>query len=86
MRQPIHSIYVDMLPEGQRRVALANRTKRPDYPVGDRVHVLSKLGKVGLLLSELLPELEELFLLALADGVVLLGALTLLEGVSGRRP
>lgn len=36
-----------------------------------RVHVLGKAVEVLLLLGELLPELEELFLLALADGVLL---------------
>lgn len=46
--------------------------------------MLGKLVQVSLLLGELLLELEKLFLLTLADGVVLLRAFTLLEGVSGR--
>ena len=38
--------------------------------------------EVSLLLVQLLPELEEPLLLALADGVVLAGALAALEGVA----
>lgn len=47
-----------------------------------RIHVLGKAIEVLLLLGELLPELQELFLLALADGVLLGGSLTALEGVT----
>jgi cell division ATPase FtsA len=46
------------------------------------VHVVRKLLQVVLLLSELLPELQQLLLLALLDRVVLVGALALLEGVA----
>lgn len=38
--------------------------------------------QVGLLLSELLLELQELFLLTLADCIVFVGLLALLEGVT----
>jgi len=44
--------------------------------------MVRQLLEVGLLLVQLLPELEEPLLLALADGVVLVGALAALEGVS----
>lgn len=47
-----------------------------------RIHVLSKAIEVLLLLGELLLELQELFLLALADGVVLGGLFAALEGVT----
>lgn len=46
------------------------------------VHVVLKHFEVSLLLSELLLELQELFLLTLADRIVLVGLLTLLEGVT----
>lgn len=48
-------------------------------------HVVGQLLEVRLLLGELLLELEEPLLLALADGVVLAGALTALEGVAVSR-
>jgi H+/Cl- antiporter ClcA len=44
--------------------------------------VVRQLLDVGLLLGELLAQLLELLLLALADRVVLLGALASLEGVT----
>jgi hypothetical protein len=44
--------------------------------------VVRQLLEVGLLLVQLLLELEEPLLLALTDGVVLAGALAALEGVS----
>lgn len=47
-----------------------------------RIHVLGKAIEVLLLLGELLPELDKLFLFALADGVLLRGPLTALEGVT----
>jgi hypothetical protein len=46
------------------------------------LHVVRQLLDVGLLLGELLAQLLELLLLALADRVVLAGALAPLEGVS----
>lgn len=49
------------------------------------VHVVSQLLEVGLLLLNPLAQLLELLLLALPDGVVLLGALAALEGVAGER-
>jgi hypothetical protein len=45
-------------------------------------HVVRQLLEVGLLLVQLLLELEEPLLLALANGVVLVGALAALEGIS----
>jgi len=47
--------------------------------------VVGQLLEVSLLLGELLPELPELLLLALADGEVLAGALAPLEGVAVAR-
>lgn len=44
--------------------------------------MVRQLLQVGLLLGELLLELLELLLLALADGKVLAGALAPLEGVA----
>lgn len=44
--------------------------------------MIGELLEVRLLLVELLPELHELFLLALADGVVLGALLTALEGIA----
>jgi hypothetical protein len=44
--------------------------------------VLRKLLQVLLLLSKLLLQLEELFLLPLADGVVLAGPFAALEGIA----
>jgi hypothetical protein len=44
--------------------------------------VLLKLLQVLLLLSELLLQLQQLFLLALADGVILVGLLALGEGIT----
>lgn len=49
------------------------------------VHVLSQTIEVLLLLGQLLPELEQLFLFALADGVVLGGLFAALEGVTVER-
>lgn len=49
-----------------------------------RIHVLGKAIEVLLLLGELLPELHELFLFALADGVLLRGPLTALEGITAK--
>ena len=46
------------------------------------VHVVRQLLQVGLLLGQLLLELLELLLLALADREVLAGALASLEGVA----
>lgn len=46
------------------------------------LHVLGEALEVLLLLLELLLELNELLLLALADGVVLVGLLSSLEGVT----
>lgn len=46
------------------------------------VHVIRELLQVRLLLGQLLLELQQLFLLALADGVVLVGLLALLEGIA----
>jgi len=47
-------------------------------------HVVSELLQVILLLSNLLPQLEELLLLALLDGVVLRGTLAALKGITSR--
>ena len=44
--------------------------------------MIGELLEVLLLLVELLPELEELLLLALPDGIVLLRFLAALEGIS----
>lgn len=44
--------------------------------------MVRELLQVRLLLGQLLLELEELFLLTQADGVVLVGLLALLEGVA----
>lgn len=49
------------------------------------VHVGLELLQVGLLLAQLDPELQQLLLLALADGIVLVGLLALLEGVTKSR-
>lgn len=46
------------------------------------IHVVGELLQVGLLLGQLLLELHELLLLALADRKVLAGALAFLEGVA----
>lgn len=46
------------------------------------LHVVRELLEVGLLLGELLLELPELLLLALADRKVLAGALPPLEGIT----
>lgn len=46
------------------------------------IHVLGETVEVLALLIELLPEREELLLLAQADGVVLVGLLAALEGVT----
>ena len=48
--------------------------------------MVRELLQVRLLLGQLLLELEELFLLAQADGVVLVGLLALLEGISEIKP
>jgi hypothetical protein len=45
-------------------------------------HRLLELLKVLLLISELLLQLQELLFFALLDGIVLVGLLTLLKGVS----
>lgn len=55
---------------------------RINWVVGGDVHVLGEALEVLLLLLELLLELNELLLLALADGVVLVGLLSSLEGVT----
>lgn len=52
---------------------------------GGHEHVLGELLEVGLLLGKLLLELEELLLLALADGHVLRSLLSALEGVSVKK-
>lgn len=44
--------------------------------------MIRQLLEVGLLLLELLAELQELLLLAHTDGIVLVGLLSALEGVS----
>lgn len=49
----------------------------------DVLHVIRKSLEVLLLLAKLLLELEELLLLALADGKVLVGLLAALESVTG---
>jgi hypothetical protein len=46
-------------------------------------HVIGQLLEVLLLRLDLLPELEELLLLGLADKHLLLGALAFLEGIPG---
>jgi hypothetical protein len=46
------------------------------------IHVISERLQVGLLLLQLLLDLEELLLLALLDSPVLAGTLSALEGVS----
>lgn len=49
--------------------------------------MLGETAEVGLLLGELLLELQELLLLALADSVILAGALAALESITtGVRP
>lgn len=45
-------------------------------------HMISELLDVSLLLIKLLPELEELLLLALADSVILGRLLTALESIT----
>lgn len=50
--------------------------------LGNLVNVLGEAIEVLLLLGQLLPELEQLFLFALADGVVLGGLFAALEGVA----
>lgn len=50
---------------------------------GVHIHVVLELLQVGLLLAELLLELQKLLLLALADRIVLIGLLALLEGITG---
>ena len=57
-------------------------TRSSAFSRGLYEHVLGKLVKVSLLLLELQLELLQLLLLALADGVVLVGALAALEGVT----
>ena len=47
--------------------------------------MVRELLQVLLLLSHAVPKLEELLLLALLDGIVLVGALALLEGVAELR-
>ena len=47
--------------------------------------MVGQLLQVSLLLGKLLLELQQLLLLTLADGVVLGGTLTSLEGVAGKR-
>lgn len=54
------------------------------FVLGELVDVLGQLVQMGLLLLELQLQLLQLLLLALADGVVLVGALTALEGVPCR--
>lgn len=49
---------------------------------GEYAHVLGQALKVHLLLGKPLAELNELLLLALADGVVLAGTLSSLESIS----
>jgi hypothetical protein len=56
---------------------------RVSYHRGD-AHVLVELLQVRLLLLDALLELEELLLLALPDGVVLVGLFALLERIAGR--
>lgn len=46
------------------------------------IHVVLEHLQVSLLLSELLLELQELFLLTLANRIVFVGLLALLEGVT----
>lgn len=46
------------------------------------VHVVLEHFQVSLLLSKLLLELQELFLLTLADRIIFVGLLALLEGVT----
>lgn len=48
-------------------------------------HVIGELLEVRLLLVELLAELHELFLLALADGVVLGALLAAPEGIAAEQ-
>lgn len=47
-------------------------------------HVLCKALKVLLLLLQLLPELQQLFLLTLTDSIILIGLLTSLESISAQ--
>lgn len=49
---------------------------------GQLVNMVGQLFEVILLLAELLAQLEQLLLLTLADSVVLVGLLALLEGVT----
>lgn len=49
-------------------------------------HMVGQLFEVILLLAELLAQLEQLLLLTLADSVVLVGLLALLEGVTIMAP
>lgn len=56
-----------------------------DGGVGD-VHVIRELLQMRLLLGQLLLELQKLLLLTLADGVVLVGLLALLERVAKKPP
>lgn len=49
---------------------------------GDPLHVVRQLLEVLLLVGNLLLELQELLLLALAYGPILAGLLALLEGVA----
>lgn len=50
--------------------------------LGQLVDVVRQLLEVALLLGELLLQLQQLFALTPADGVVLVGLLALLEGVT----
>jgi hypothetical protein len=63
---------------------LATAFAGPASVIGGISHVIGELLKVGLLLVELLPQLQKPLLLALADGVVLGGLLTLRESITVR--
>lgn len=65
---------------GQRnRIVLCRGVEGRD---GNNSHVIGQLLEVGFLLLDLLAELYELLLLAHANGIVLAGLLSALEGVS----
>lgn len=51
---------------------------------GAFIHVVLELLQVITLLGDFLLQLQELLVLALADGVILIGLFALGEGVSGR--
>jgi hypothetical protein len=73
----------DLVTEGELKLGMLNSGVRQlrGWYMGS-LHVLGETVKVLLLLLELLLELNELLLLALADSVILVGLLPSLEGIT----